>query len=108
MPARTWVARRLAVLLLLVFAALLRAERGVAELQGRTGEPTRILRLAPASTGEWRYAFLGREGQVAARVILLRGDGPLVSLPAEGLMLQWLWDLFRGLVNDMPRALPVR
>ena len=76
------LARRLGLLAILFVLALLRAEQGVAELKGTTGEPSRLLHLAPAPGGEgWDLSLLGHEVTVASRLVLIDGDGPLV--PSE-------------------------
>lgn len=63
-PART-LARKLPWLALLFALALLRAERGVAEVQGRTGGPSRILHLEPGrEPGEWTLSVMGHEAQL--------------------------------------------
>jgi hypothetical protein len=91
-PARA-LYRRLPLLALLLALAFLRAEQGVAELQGREGEPSRILRLVPDETGEgWRFALAGLEGWIPTKYVLLRSDGPLLAREA--------------LVNWMKQALP--
>ncbi|HYF92313.1 MAG TPA: hypothetical protein VD969_08690 [Symbiobacteriaceae bacterium] len=78
------LARRLGLIAILFALALLRAERGVAELKGTAGEPSRILRLAPEPRGDgWDLAFLGREARVSSRLVLIDGDGPLI--PAEAI-----------------------
>lgn len=60
-PAK-WLAHRLPLVLLLFILALWRAERGVAEIQGRTREPSELLRLTSESAGAgWTLTFLGRE-----------------------------------------------
>lgn len=65
----------------LLFAlALLRAERGTAELQGRAGEPSRVLRLVPDVAGQgWTYALAGMEGWIPTRTVLYDSEGPLLS-----------------------------
>lgn len=74
------LARRLPWLLLLVVLALLRAEQGTAELQGRTSGASRLFHLAPEPDGEaWAVAFLGHTARVRSRLVLLESDGPLVS-----------------------------
>lgn len=78
-PAKS-LFRRLPLLALLLALALLRAERGVLELQGQEGAPSRLFRLAPDAGGEgWTYALAGAEGWVPTRVVLYAGEGPLVS-----------------------------
>lgn len=79
------IGRRLALLGLLVVLGFLRAEQGVAELQGRQGEPSRAFRLVPDGDGYWSYAFLGWEGRVPSEIRLFDRGGPLLTpgdLPA--------------------------
>jgi len=59
---------------LLVLLALLRAEQGVSEVRGRSDAPSRILRLLPTGDGRWFISFLGWEGWLDARVVLVPGD----------------------------------
>ncbi|HLN61079.1 MAG TPA: hypothetical protein VK464_05950 [Symbiobacteriaceae bacterium] len=78
-PAKS-LYRRLPLLALLLALALLRAERGVLELQGQEGAPSRLFRLAPDPGGEgWTYALAGADGWVSTRLVLYQGEGPLVS-----------------------------
>lgn len=55
--------KRLPVILLLAAVALLRAERGTAELQGRAGAPSRLFHLAPEAGG-WKISLLGYDSRV--------------------------------------------
>jgi len=72
--------RRLPLLLLLVLAALLRAEQGVEEVQGRSGQPSRLFRLVQGRDGDyWTYSVLGHEGRVSTRAVLVDTDGPLLA-----------------------------
>jgi hypothetical protein len=73
------LSRWLAILSVLVLVALLRAERGVAELQGRNEAPGRILWLSPEQGGTWAFSLLGLEGRVPARVVLLDSGRPLLD-----------------------------
>ncbi|HYF80692.1 MAG TPA: hypothetical protein VD973_26580 [Symbiobacteriaceae bacterium] len=68
-PAK-WLARKLPLLLLLFMLALWRAERGVAEVQGRTRAPSELLHLARDSSSEgWALTFLGRETFIAPETV---------------------------------------
>gem|GEM_PF-6404526 len=72
--------RRLPWLMLLVVLALLRAERGVAEVQGATAQPGRLLHLAPEPDGEgWALSLLGHQSSLQSRLVLLDSGGPLLS-----------------------------
>jgi hypothetical protein len=60
--------KRLLVIGLLAVLAMWRAEQGGAEMRGRPGEPSRLLRLTRDPAGEnWTVVVLGREAQVPAR-----------------------------------------
>lgn len=63
--------RRLVVLGLLVLLALMRAEHGLAELQGQTSVPSRMFRLVPAGDGRWFISFLGLQTWLDARIPVL-------------------------------------
>lgn len=63
--------RRLAVLGILVLLALVRAERGLAELQGAAAAPSRMFRIAPLGEGRWSLSLLGFEGSLDARLLLM-------------------------------------
>lgn len=66
--ART-LRRRLALILLLGAAGLLRAERGTAEIQGQGPAPSRMFHLAPGPGGDaWTLSFLGHQTQVPAHL----------------------------------------
>lgn len=62
--------RRMAVLGILVLLALVRAERGLAELQGAPA-PSRMFRIAPLGDGRWSLSLLGFEGRLDARLLLM-------------------------------------
>lgn|GEM_PF-4800019 len=63
--------RRLAVLGLLVLLALVRAERGLAELQGAAPAPSRMFRVAPLGDGRWFLSLMGLEAWLDARLFLM-------------------------------------
>lgn len=74
------LSRRLALLFLLVLLGFWRAEQGVAELQGRQGEPSRVFRLVPGGDGYWSYAILGLEGRVPGEILIYhRGQALLTN-----------------------------
>lgn len=69
----------LAAILALFLVGLLQTEQGIAELEGRSGEPSRILRLVPHGHGIWQYALLGHEGLVSTRIRLYTREPVLVD-----------------------------
>ena len=75
----TRVSRRVALCMLLFALAFLRAEQGVAEIQGRGGEPSRILRLWTNGDGVWEVAFLGFAYRLDARILVYSSDRPLLE-----------------------------
>lgn len=73
------LARRLAVIGLLMLMALWRAERGVAELQGGSSGASRLFHLSPGADGRWHYSLLGHEGALDPRLVLVDGRSPLLG-----------------------------
>lgn len=68
-PAKALV-RKFPLLILLFALALWRAERGVAEIQGRTRAPSELLHLSRDSAGDgWALTFLGREALISAEAV---------------------------------------
>jgi hypothetical protein len=63
-------ARWFLVLTLLLSIALLRAERGVAEMQGRQGEPSRMFRLVPQPNGDWTVTVIGLDRRIPAQRLM--------------------------------------
>jgi hypothetical protein len=82
--------KRLPLIFLLTALAMLRAERGTAEVQGRTGAPSRLFHVAPAAGG-WRLSLLGYDTRLPS------------SLPAVAD--HWR-DRARDTLADMKKALP--
>lgn len=74
--------RRLLFLCILMLLGLLRAERGVAELQGRAGEPSRILYIRSDRNGTWDISLLGIRRSFRADVVIWQQERPLLQLPA--------------------------
>lgn len=72
--------RRLVLIILIFLVALLRAERGVAELQGRAGEPSRLFRLVPEGDGRWVVSLLGLQRSLQTRVVLISTGRPLLEM----------------------------
>ncbi|HEY3363676.1 MAG TPA: hypothetical protein VGK74_01315 [Symbiobacteriaceae bacterium] len=71
--------RLLALWILLVIFAMLRAERGTLELEGRENDPSHLFRLAPlqAGTGGWDLTVLGFQMRVPSLILLFdRGRAP--------------------------------
>lgn len=58
------LAKRIMLLAAIVLLALMRAEASVRDLQGRTGEPGRIFRVASAGSGTWDVYFFGWDARV--------------------------------------------
>jgi hypothetical protein len=72
--------RRLLIIGLLAVLGLMRAERGVAELEGRTDQPSQLFRLEPNHDSDtWTIVLFGRETQVASRIPLYDRGGPLLE-----------------------------
>lgn len=71
--------RRFAIIVLMVCLALVRAERGVAELKGEPLRPSRLIRLSTTGEGYWDMAFLGMEARLFTRVVLWDGTRPLLA-----------------------------
>ncbi len=60
--------KRIAILCALMFLGLLRAERGTAELQGRVGQPSRLLHISTDRQGTWELSLLGFQRTVQTNI----------------------------------------
>lgn len=71
--------RLLVLWMLLVALAMLRAERGTLELQGRQNEPSHLFRLAPPQDGTdgWDLTLLGARMKIPSQVPLFDRGRPL-------------------------------
>lgn len=82
------IGRRIWLVVLLTALGLLRAERGVAELQDRAVEPSRMFRLVlDADSDTWSMALLGWQGSASASQPLYHRVGPLLT--RDDLRYQW-------------------
>lgn len=94
---------------LLMLLALLRAESGVLEIQGRAGEPSRLFRLMPGEEGAWDLSLLGFQSTVPA-VTLPDRLGSLPEPPAVKFdpnpLLRWFEDEVISGVEKALQALP--
>lgn len=103
------LSRRLALLLLLVLLGFWRAEQGVAELQGRQGEPSRVFRLIPEGDGYWSYALLGLEGRLPGEIEIYDRGRPLLAssdLPGVAAFLSRIQTGLAQQLEQMKLALP--
>lgn len=69
--------------MLLVVLALVRAEQGVAELQGRSRTRSQIFHLAPATDGTWSFSLVGLQGRIPSDLVVYQGERPVLLSSAE-------------------------
>lgn len=103
------MSKGLGLLLILVVLGFLRAEQGVAELQGRQGEPSRVFRLAPEEDGRWGFALLGWEGRVPGEVRIYDRGRPLLASSDLSLLADFVGQVQAGLAEQLEQikmALP--
>lgn len=70
---------RMVAIALVVLLALLRADRGVAELRGRTQAPQEMLRLVTDGRGDWQGALLGYRWKLRTSIPILESGRPLLD-----------------------------
>lgn len=74
------IGRRILLVVVLAALALYRAEQGVAEVRGRSGEPSRMFRLSRDEGADlWSVAFLGHQAVVPASFLVYDRPGPLLT-----------------------------
>lgn len=81
----------IALICLVMVLGLLRAERGVSELQGRVGEPSRLLHIANDRQGVWHFSVLGFQYTVSTAIVVVKRDQPLLELPVDFPWAQMDW-----------------
>jgi hypothetical protein len=78
--------RRLVPIFLLMVLALIRADRGMAELQGHAAEPSRLFHVAPAPDGSWDLTVMGFDRRIPRAAEVLTRTRSQASLYLEHIM----------------------
>lgn len=99
------LSRRLALVLLLVILALIRVDRSMAELQGHSGELSRLFHVAPALDGCWDLTLMGFDRRVPSLTRVWADGRPLLGGGAAEVLARTRSQVI-FYVEQIKRALP--
>lgn len=100
MPRTVAPVKLIAIICLVMVLGLLRAERGVSELRGRAGEPSRLLHITNDRNGVWQFSILGFQHTLNTAIVVVQTEEPLLELPVSFRWSEFDWQaLAQGAID---------